>query len=120
MIFHLTGVNIVPSNHIYIVGSKNENLTCSSGVDAYQIEWYYEGSQIDIYIGSAPLTLSFDLVTDVMNGAQYTCRVTSVIGVQEMTYNLSVASECRITINDQLMKFCRNIVYGIESRSDTR
>lgn len=106
----LSGLSIRRSNNVFTVG-ESASVTCTSDLDVTSIEWLYN-LQVVSYSTASELQLVFSPVNDSIHGREYTCRVTSSYGIQELTVQPFVQSKCLYRYQYlPSTSICHNILY---------
>ena len=95
-VIHLSGISIQRSSNIFTVGQIS-SLTCSSDLSGTSTVWLHN-FQVVNSSASSELQLVFNPVNDSIHGNEYTCRVTSPYGIQELTVQPIVQSKSQILI----------------------
>ena len=83
----MLGLSIIGSSSLIL--GESTTLNCTSDLPIVSIEWIYN----DEVIAQSPTNgaiLDIPLVNDSLHGRQYSCRVTSLFGVQEKNTTLIV------------------------------
>ena len=74
------------------------SIVCSTDLYVTTIEWIRDGITV-VNSSSQPLTLLLDPVSADHHNTQYTCRVTSLFGIQEETIDITVRSKVSCLCN---------------------
>ena len=78
--------------HMPLTISDTVSIMCSTDLDVTTIEWIRDGITV-ANSSSQSLTLLLDPVSADHHNTQYTCRVSSLYGIQEEAINITVQSE---------------------------
>ena len=75
-----------------VVVNQGTIISCSSDLNVMLMEWTYAGSVITNST-SSQVDLILNSVPDYFHNRRYTCRGTTLYGVQERSVNIEILSE---------------------------
>ena len=83
----MLGLSIIGSSSLIL--GESTTLNCTSDLPIVSIEWIYN-DEVIAQSSTNGAILDIPLVNDSLHGRQYSCRVTSLFGVQEKNTTLIV------------------------------